>query len=514
MVFTDLSKKLWVCFSVCFLTLAFIQTTYLFAEIEHNRSAVLWLRGISKYPAESATFWSVDDGRIVREIAEFEGFNAALRWNPYHKGALRFQARLALMKGEYEEAWKLLKSQPNQTTKDQFWYLYSILALSHMEAHNQVIQLYEQKYYRLWCPEFIDAVSLAYISTGKSEDIRKAYALRPWDLYINYQLWRSSLQKGELADAIEYRIFLQNFSSQAIIVRDERMLPFLLEIVPALVEAGVWESELTERVVDYLVWQHFEKPQLESMLQELERRYPQNPNWAFALTELYQRRDGDLYLAVSKDDTVVRMSRGDILDIIVTAMDISQEDVETEELEVNLRDAPAFYRFWEIVDQSNLLLSYNKAIEGKEWTDDPQVFALGIDELYTSDTSSIRIDGIRVAKLSDRLTPRYGLKAITPVALLPGKWIAITFVYRTEGDPSATMFLGGVQQKPEVGLTSTSIWQQRTMIRCNSGSETSQLIPMIRLWSEGKVWVDEIQIMLFSFNSDQQMSCEPYDILN
>jgi tetratricopeptide (TPR) repeat protein len=123
--------------------------------------------------------------------------------------------------------------------------------------------------------------------------LRQALELRPGDLYARYYLRRMALAKGNDAEAQAQRQALAYFPMEAIHPSNERLLNYASEVIPALLEEGLWDRGKALNVISYLVWQHHGTAGVERLLERLMERYPTQPDWAFCLAELYHRR-GDL----------------------------------------------------------------------------------------------------------------------------------------------------------------------------------------------------------------------------
>jgi tetratricopeptide (TPR) repeat protein len=138
-----------------------------------------------------------------------------------------------------------------------------------------------------------DELALRYLSQGGPEAIEKVKWLRPGDLNVNYQLWQAARETGDLAMAKAYRETLRHFPLEAIHPRDERLLDYATEVIPALLDKGIWDRNQGLRVVSTLVWRYSEMEGTLRLLEQLSDRYPTEAEWFFYLGELHQRR-GDL----------------------------------------------------------------------------------------------------------------------------------------------------------------------------------------------------------------------------
>jgi tetratricopeptide (TPR) repeat protein len=149
---------------------------------------------------------------------------------------------------------------------------------------------WEEPYRQLAGTEGGDGLALEYLQMGDLASLEKVTRLRPGDLYVNYQFWKQAREADDLASAAVYSETLAYFPMEAIHPADERLLEYAAEVVPSLLDAGLWDRDKTLNVVSFLVWQHNGAAGVERLLQRLDRRYPGEPEWPFYLGELYHRR--------------------------------------------------------------------------------------------------------------------------------------------------------------------------------------------------------------------------------
>ena len=136
--------------------------------------------------------------------------------------------------------------------------------------------------------------------------LERASTLRPGDLYVNYHLWRQGLENDDPANAAVYSETLIYFPLEAVHPGDDRLLDYVADVIPALLDDGLWSREKTLNVVSFLVWQHNRATGAERLLKQLMERYPADPDWPFYLAELYHRR-GDLERAEAAYRQVLAM---------------------------------------------------------------------------------------------------------------------------------------------------------------------------------------------------------------
>jgi len=217
--------------------------------------------------------------------------------------------RAALVAGDAASAADALESLSGGVEHNPLLYHDALTAFSYDGRSAEVIALYEAVPPPERTRAVSDTVALAYLDlvTGRQGDkgirrqkegetrglLGQVKELRPGDLYANYHLWKEARQGSDLQAARAYSETLTYFPLEAINPGDERVLDYVVEVIPNLLEEGLWERDKMLNVASYLVWQHNGATGVERLLERLVERYPTEPDWPFYLAELYHRR-GDL----------------------------------------------------------------------------------------------------------------------------------------------------------------------------------------------------------------------------
>jgi tetratricopeptide (TPR) repeat protein len=201
--------------------------------------------------------------------------------------------RAALLAGE-EEASVIL-SQLWEERQSPLLYYEFLTALSYNEQHNEVIELYKEASDLAYSQVITDMIALAHLEVSQSGNARtgeleKVLQLRPEELYANYFLWKRAVENGEGESASFYRDRLAYFSLDAIHPADDRLLKYGAEVIPVLLEEGLWDREKALNVIAFLVWRHSQAPEVALLLENVMRQYPADPDWVFYLAELYHRQ--------------------------------------------------------------------------------------------------------------------------------------------------------------------------------------------------------------------------------
>jgi tetratricopeptide (TPR) repeat protein len=241
------------------------------------------------------------DAAVVRAMRYLRRAVALNRNGPAARWGL---GRAALAAGDAAAAADALEPLAGSAERNPLLYDDVLMALSYGGRPEEVIALYESMPALRRTEAISDVVALAYLDlvTGEPGDegtervrqwLERSNALRPGDLYASYHLWRQARERGDMEAATVYSETLAYFPLEAVHPADERLLGYAADVIPALVEEGLWDREKTLNVVSFLVWQHHEAAGTERLLEHLIERYPTEPGWLFYLAELYHRR-GDL----------------------------------------------------------------------------------------------------------------------------------------------------------------------------------------------------------------------------
>ena len=217
----------------------------------------------------------------LRQAATMDPGSTAIQW------AL---GRAALAVGDFAAAIDALAPLAAGTRLNPLLYQDTLIAFGSGGKSAQAIALYESLRPPGYARVISDTMALAYIQTGGSEALEKAWRLRPGDLYVNYQLWTQAQQDGHLASATDYSYNLTHFPIEALAPADERVLDYAAQVIPALLEEGVWERNETLNAVSFLVWRYNQTTAVERLLQQLIEGDPDQADWLFYLAELYHRR--------------------------------------------------------------------------------------------------------------------------------------------------------------------------------------------------------------------------------
>jgi tetratricopeptide (TPR) repeat protein len=224
----------------------------------------------------------------LRRAAELGGGRLAAQW------AL---GRAALAVGDAETAADALGPLAGSVGRNLLLYDDALTALSHGGRPEGVIAFYESAPPPQPTQAISDAVALAYLERGRGAGeqasrraLERAKELRPGDLYANCLLWQRAQAAGDAEAAAAYSEMLTHFPLEAVHPADERLLDYVAEVAPALLEDGLWHREKMIHVISFLVSEHENATGVECLLGRLVERYPTEPDWRFYLAELYHRR--------------------------------------------------------------------------------------------------------------------------------------------------------------------------------------------------------------------------------
>lgn len=134
-------------------------------------------------------------------------------------------------------------------------------------------------------------------------------------------------------------------------------------------------------------------------------------------------------------------------------------------------------------------------------------FVQGADGLDVWDGIAARIEGLWLEPLSHKEPGRFGLwawdeaqKDLQHIYLDAQRSYLIAITYRTQGVPDGkvTLWLTGDVTNAldrEIGLPSTGgQWRRFARILCNPLYEPATIEPLVRIWTQGNVWLGDVTI--------------------
>ena len=193
--------------------------------------------------------------------------------------------RAFLARGEPSAAADVLLPIRSRAARNTLLYHDLMCALSHSENWEAVISLYED----IPAPEtraVADMVALAYLGRQAPGDLQR---VRGHDLFAALMLWRQADTAGDTKEVAVQEAILKRFSADAILPQDRRLSTYVRQAIPDLLAEGVWDRDVTRRVVAAMVWQVQEEPSTEALLDELISLEPGDAEWRYRLAELYHR---------------------------------------------------------------------------------------------------------------------------------------------------------------------------------------------------------------------------------
>lgn len=282
----------WLVLLMLLLTLGTSRARDLLARIYLNKGAIVCIQGATPGPrSQSAILNAVQSFQTALRI---DSRSVEARWRLGH-------AFVRL--GDYSAAVQVLDPLVVEGQSHPLIYADLLNAFSLAGLHGDVIELYEG----LRPPgienskALNDKVALAYLERARRAlfrsnqqeaigCIRKASALRPNDLFANYHLWRESHRLNRPKEEAQTKDELMHFSLDSIDPNEGRLLPYVTQVIPELLQQGVWERDQAVRSVAFLVWRCYSSPEVLKLMETLHDSYPSEADWLFYLGELYHRR--------------------------------------------------------------------------------------------------------------------------------------------------------------------------------------------------------------------------------
>lgn len=250
--------------------------------------------------------WNQETG-TVSESRAAELINLALSIQPENDTGRWALGRVALFAGDALTASEALPVENASPAKNMLKFLDTTMARSRVGDSSGVIELYTSNTARSLgsadsYPAHVvtELVALAhldlaqqYIEAGSlvqaRNHLQNVVKIRPGDLFANYhlQLAPAPSEEKRLSSYLETLVY---FPIESVSIQDERLLRYSLELVPNLIHDNIWDIGRSRNIIGYWIWKHPKSEALLHLLKSLLQEQPDNPHWAYYLSELYARR--------------------------------------------------------------------------------------------------------------------------------------------------------------------------------------------------------------------------------
>jgi len=320
--------------------------------------------------------------------------------------------------------------------------------------------------------------------------------------------------------------------------RSSELYLYLGEVVPGLVERGVWSSEESIRHVSLLIWQSYHDVGLEVALRQIVSRYPDHTGWVKLLGELYIRR-GDLVQATEIFQELLTRNPNDAEACLQLA--------QIEEQGGRVREAMNWYKAYSTLAPEDALGRKQLARTGESDVNTiaamlgvhPTDIELGENMIKNSGFEQVDLQGIKnwqwrywmgkqrsqaflVGGIDDRLvyegnaalrihlqwyvgeqgvSPAYGEYVASPVRLNPQTIYMLSFYYRTKSPRygQALVYLRDDGPKGQIllhsGLPDTNgVWRRAVITVRNTAFEPLVARLALRNWGVDDIWADQVEL--------------------
>ena len=244
-------------------------------------------------------------------LTKFNYFDLATKIDHNNRNAFWALGRKDLLLGNYSKAADTLGHLEMTSLNRTFIYHDLLIALSQSGRDKEVIALYEEIPPLLKSTIEQDHIAIAHLNLSKHqndkiEHLKQVIKIRPGNLYANYFLWQQSLEFEDLTAEKAYRQKLTEFPPEALTPTDPRLLDYLREAIPLLLDARLWDKEKTLDVISLLVWKYHGDKNVLQLIESMAEQYPNQPEWHFYLAEYYHR-EGSLEKAQTSYRNVIEL---------------------------------------------------------------------------------------------------------------------------------------------------------------------------------------------------------------
>ncbi len=450
-----------------------------------------------------------------------ESLQGTTRPDPVYRTLNWTLGRSLLMLDSADKAAEPLAQAATRDPGNPLLYHELTFALSESKQYDQVVSLSKQ---RLEMPQTAftnDRIALAWLEQTGEKSYAEVLRLRPKDLYANYQLWReievSNPQSNLNAAYIDH---LTHFDHTAVAPTDTRLLPFALQVIPALLEKGVWDLELATRAISFLVWRYPENLAVQELLNTLIVTYPAVPNWPYYLGELYQR-GGDLDRAREQFERAFTLDETQRLENTTaneTSLSVEQEIesllTDTYGLPIgSVKLGPNLLSGGDFEPPAKNTLQSWQIVDSRLRGSDEALFLAGLDSLHPGDGKyAARIDGLWRKEASPHY---YGLAAVHDevegaywLPIEPQQIYLVSGEFRLSADTMrASVYLGS----PQTNLVASSLpssenqWQPFAFLGCHTQPEIENMQFIIEAQDPGTLWVDSLSIRTLDIENSTEL---------
>lgn len=288
-------KRYWLLISILLITL--LNSSKIGAIIQVNKGMLALRDGLIEDPGFEPGIYPLHGVLESSSLAEQEqiinNLHEAVRLDPGSFPARWAFGRALLMIGDAKDAANLFRTLIPQIEHNHLLYGDCLVSLTLAGQSEDVDLLLASTSLPEPNKVIEDVLALAYLQRKNDIALEKIRELRREDLYVNYNLWKSAQDSGDVRLAATYYEALVYFPLTAINPSNRKLLNYTIQVMPELLAEGIWNHDTMLKVVSFLVWRHNDIPHLKLLLEELIQQYPSEALWPFFLAETYHRL-GDL----------------------------------------------------------------------------------------------------------------------------------------------------------------------------------------------------------------------------
>ena len=432
---------------------------------------------------------------LLDQAVLLDGHDDTTRWA---------SARVAIAAGDANREVLMLQPMVRRIEADPLVYETWLVGLSVTGRASEVQRWYGATGAGWHTGAMSDTLALTYLDTARPfvemndrntaiPFLLQVLRFRPADLYANWCLSRWAEQDGDNRRAANYRRQLEWFPIEAVAPANERLLEYVGEAIPALLEARIWDKEETVRVVSFLVWQAPEAEAVRRLLETLAIRYPSKPIWSDLLGEMDRRRESSR--SISQPVLDDRQVPVELLGTAPANPTLGPNLVQQGDFEGH---TGGHWQGWAVADYAT----------GRTTAEPSGTFVAGADPLDAMMGGlSARIEGLWVRDVTDPgvfglVTQDQGRYGSYAIAILPQQTYLISGLYRTRNSSECVLISLG---NPQVGLlderlpATAGVWRRFVLTGCHTDASAQQMQLLLRLCGTGSVWFDDISVRQMDF---------------
>jgi len=296
------------------------------------------IAGVDMLPGGDFSTVEIDRSSTPPRVNQAESyFHNALLFDTASIPGRRGLGHLFLTEGQAELAAQTFQPIEGSIDSNPLLFLDILRAYNSAKWEGSALRLGESNAWRnlpffLLCRQgFNDSIRSAYkeYATSHNKSLQRTAVGLAASLQEDYSCLRWAQEESDVILVGLYQKRIWDFDIDLLAPTLGHMANANLDVIPDLVDEGLWNRAQAVNVLSWLVGQHYSADNLENLLDTLQERNPSDPLWLLYLGEFYHRR-GELFqaeaiyrqaLAITPDNPELLLRLGLVSEALASAKD-------------------------------------------------------------------------------------------------------------------------------------------------------------------------------------------------